>query len=595
MKDKLTLVPVADIIVSDDFNPRRAVALGKQFLDSVRTHGILTPILLRRRNALEGGGLVLVAGERRYRAAVEVGLEQIPALVRSEFVGDALPAALVENMHREQLSPSEEALAFHRAIAGGMKPAELAAAVGVSAAFVKGRLALLDLPDSALGLVDGGALSLKAAAQLQKFAALGPAVIAKTADLVVRHPSRAGELESDPVWMLDWTLDEIDDGAPFIVRVWEGGEVDVTKVPWPDADVAAELRAKSEALPVYDSSSYKSVRSDATRFGAADIAAARVFGCLFTLPSNRKHVSGGWVTDAAWLAEHLSARLDKAVKAWERKKSKAAKDAEPGSAAKVEAASERDRLRAEQLSARERNVSLRHSLMQLREVEPTLDVVKAIGGFLFEYAATDLGHAFRFVDEACETVKTKKSGEISSLTYSRDANHHLIVALDQADTVERALGVLVGALVAGVFVDHKAARQSDRYSHLRGLSGWSPNRAVVDAIERVAAPVLPADIKLELEQRREALAAERVASRVDYADSDLPGRVRAGGEDCPHCGNRAITMPSEEGFVVACECSDAQILDAAVSCPRCGECDCFASCSAFQAVSPSADLAEAAV
>jgi ParB family chromosome partitioning protein len=83
------------------FDPDKMASL----VDSVRTHGILEPVLLR---SLDNGTYELVAGERRYRAAQEVGLEQIPAVVRQMSEIEAWQIALIENLQREDINPVEE-------------------------------------------------------------------------------------------------------------------------------------------------------------------------------------------------------------------------------------------------------------------------------------------------------------------------------------------------------------------------------------------------------------------------------------------------------------------------------------------------------
>jgi ParB family chromosome partitioning protein len=87
--------------------PRRYFDPEKMFtlVESVRQHGILEPILLR---SLNNDTYELVAGERRYRAAKEVGLDAIPAVVRQMTPEEALQIALVENLQREDINPVEE-------------------------------------------------------------------------------------------------------------------------------------------------------------------------------------------------------------------------------------------------------------------------------------------------------------------------------------------------------------------------------------------------------------------------------------------------------------------------------------------------------
>lgn len=83
------------------FDPQKL----QQLVQSVEEHGILEPLLVR---SLSEGVYELVAGERRYRAALEVGLTAVPVVVRQLSDDEALQLALIENLHREDLNPVEE-------------------------------------------------------------------------------------------------------------------------------------------------------------------------------------------------------------------------------------------------------------------------------------------------------------------------------------------------------------------------------------------------------------------------------------------------------------------------------------------------------
>ena len=80
--------------------------------ESIRTLGVLQPVLVRP----DGEGYELIAGERRWRAARRAGLDTIPAVVRTVENQNSLEQALVENLHRQDLNPLEEAAAFQQLI-----------------------------------------------------------------------------------------------------------------------------------------------------------------------------------------------------------------------------------------------------------------------------------------------------------------------------------------------------------------------------------------------------------------------------------------------------------------------------------------------
>jgi ParB family chromosome partitioning protein len=123
----------------------------------IKQQGLLQPIVVRPRPA---GGFELIAGERRWRAAREAGIETVPALVREADDRDSLLLALVENVAREQLSAVEEARAYAALVDEfGLSLGDVAERVGRSKPSVSNRLRLLDLPDEVLWMVARGELT----------------------------------------------------------------------------------------------------------------------------------------------------------------------------------------------------------------------------------------------------------------------------------------------------------------------------------------------------------------------------------------------------------------------------------------------------
>ena len=139
--------------------PRRRLdmeAIGA-LAESVRVQGVVQPVLVRRDAA---GGYELIAGERRWRAARAAGLATIPGLVREADERDSLLLALVENVAREGLSPTEEARAYAALMDEfDLSLGEVAERVGRSKPSVSNRLRLLELPEDVLALLDRGQLT----------------------------------------------------------------------------------------------------------------------------------------------------------------------------------------------------------------------------------------------------------------------------------------------------------------------------------------------------------------------------------------------------------------------------------------------------
>ena len=123
---------------------------------SVAEIGVLQPILVRE----TGDGYEVIAGERRLRAAQKAGLTAIPALVRSAEGSSALEAALVENLHREDLNALEEAAAYRQLMTEfGLTQDQIASRVGRSRSAIANTIRLLQLPVAIQRLIVEGLLS----------------------------------------------------------------------------------------------------------------------------------------------------------------------------------------------------------------------------------------------------------------------------------------------------------------------------------------------------------------------------------------------------------------------------------------------------
>jgi len=128
-----------------------------QLADSLKRHGVIQPILAEDAG---DGSYLIVAGERRYRAAEIAGLREVPVLVRSFSPERRLEIALIENIQREDLNPVDEAEAYRALMAMGDRSQEdVADVVGKSRSAVANSLRLLHLPEPMLAALRGGSLS----------------------------------------------------------------------------------------------------------------------------------------------------------------------------------------------------------------------------------------------------------------------------------------------------------------------------------------------------------------------------------------------------------------------------------------------------
>jgi ParB family chromosome partitioning protein len=114
----------------------------QELIDSIRQHGIIQPLIVRQ----VGTRFELIAGERRWRAAQEAGLDQVPVIIRIASDMEVLELSLIENLQRADLNPIEEAQGYARlANEFGMRQEDIALKVGRSRAAVANAMRLLDL------------------------------------------------------------------------------------------------------------------------------------------------------------------------------------------------------------------------------------------------------------------------------------------------------------------------------------------------------------------------------------------------------------------------------------------------------------------
>ncbi len=152
--EKVQPIPLKDIVPSP-FQPRaefRGEHL-QELIESIREHGIIQPLIVRQRNKK----YELIAGERRWRAALQLELKDAPVIVREATDQEVLELALIENIQREDLNPIEEAAAYQRlAREFNLRQEDIAQKVGKSRAAVANAMRLLELaPDVQSWLTQG--------------------------------------------------------------------------------------------------------------------------------------------------------------------------------------------------------------------------------------------------------------------------------------------------------------------------------------------------------------------------------------------------------------------------------------------------------
>lgn len=137
----------AAAIASSPYQPRSQFDDDRieELSQTIKTHGMIQPIVVRRK----GDTYELIAGERRLRAAIKLGLSTVPAIVRDLSDSQAASVALIENLQREGLTPIEEAIAYNQLLSlHGLTQESLAQRLGKGQSTIANKLRLLHLPEA---------------------------------------------------------------------------------------------------------------------------------------------------------------------------------------------------------------------------------------------------------------------------------------------------------------------------------------------------------------------------------------------------------------------------------------------------------------
>jgi ParB family chromosome partitioning protein len=165
-QEEIVDVKIADIVANPS-QPRTVFDKIKleELAKSIKQHGIIQPVIVKPGST----GYILVAGERRVKAAELSGLETVPAIIRNYNMKHLPELAMLENIQREDLTPIEEAIAFQNIINNThITHKELAEKIGKSRVYVTNILGLLNLPTVVMDAVNNDQITMGHARALSK-------------------------------------------------------------------------------------------------------------------------------------------------------------------------------------------------------------------------------------------------------------------------------------------------------------------------------------------------------------------------------------------------------------------------------------------
>jgi ParB/RepB/Spo0J family partition protein len=175
-------------------NPRRALGDLTELVRSIKSHGVLQPLLVLPTN--DDGIHLIVAGHRRHAAAIQAGLDRVPITVRDLNESDVIEAMLIENTSRDDLTINDEVTAIAKLISldGALTPAKLCKRIGKSQRWVRDRMTITVLATCWLGALGDGRLTLAQAVAAAGCADLG----ADHLDAVCAELANSGGWDRDP-------------------------------------------------------------------------------------------------------------------------------------------------------------------------------------------------------------------------------------------------------------------------------------------------------------------------------------------------------------------------------------------------------------
>lgn len=491
------MIPVDKIAPGD--NPRGAIDESsesfKELCGSIEARGVLQSILVGPANG--GGKHKVIAGHRRFAAAQQVKLKEIPAMV-VDAGGAELTLALIENVQREDLTPVAEA----RAIAElrekhGFTQKEAADALNKSERWARERERLVHMPEKAQQAYDAGALPLESIGTMEKIAKQAPAAAEALAEAAAKDDLVRNAMSGDRVpealqlLIVDAAENLNKDGTSKLGCLVQAGDAHYRRRVSYEALVVAgaphdQLKAVKDQLAEWRKRRDRLRRLDSWRhpsdpnpmwFDPADHDAARTFGCLLEVDDAL------YITDAAWLADRFLQHVQAANEEIEKEieSTKASKKGSKGTekkGSKEQEEAEKAQRRREREEEQERRDAARANNLELGQrvakafaaPKLSLDEAKLLALLVVGNHATGLGaRGIKYCFHDYQDEEQLKNGR-TKVTYANaaKAGEDLVSQIRAAKKPEQALGAALQAVILANFADQECVAPSARSWHSIG-------------------------------------------------------------------------------------------------------------------------------
>jgi ParB family chromosome partitioning protein len=531
------VVELGKLTIRDGFNPRtgRDPDRFAQTVASVRQTGVLQPILVTPNG--DEDRFCVVAGEGRYRAAVEAGLAEVPVIVCAvdERTG-GLELAIAENLVREDLDPVAQARGFHGLREAGWSKKGIAEFFDVSQKLVTERLQILELPEQLHPHIATGQIPTSAIKPLVALAKLHPGLPAVVTARVGAAPSRPW---AEP---LDWPQ-VIEDPIAALISDFEGDEL----------GLPADVYDAGESYPVERFTLSEKATKDlralckllhlepeqfGVRFGREAVEQALALKAAHATKNGWHHVIVGQDVADQLAGDYVAACLKQQRANARRQREQAAHDQHtdgiedsggaPEPVSEEEAKEQRRQQRAAEQEARRAaaayNVELGAAVLKhLARVKVDARVLKTlaavdVGGELGQIAARGARYGFPGWPQHSETKSGKAKTEyLTTAEAAGKAREFLDGATTPADIAGRVLALLVMAHYAK---EACVANSNRSFYELRQRDGLPWSDGVLGLVEEIAEERLPEHLTAHVREQREHAAAAREAEQQAAAAAD---------------------------------------------------------------------------
>lgn len=484
-------VPISKIDVEPGFNAR--THMDEKELDglaaSLGTAGVVQPLSVR---PTENGRFTLVAGHRRFAAAQQAGLEEVPVVVSQ---GNAHLSSLVENIHREELDPIDAALGL-KALAGELNLTTnkaIAEKVGKSVPWVSDRLRLLDLPKGVQRFIAEGVIPIEAERLLRDIAVVSPRIAECICELAKRNGYKGRYFLDHFGDIFAATAEERFNNKPTMISVRAV----------PVSAVATGKKRRELVERIHAISPHYKPEDPAIHLEDTEVDAARAAQCLV----EHRHDRGSFISTRAFITD-AEVAADLFERALERAEKQAKKKAEEEAAWKSrckemgetdgdDRKSRREEAKKAKAEAEVLNEKIGINLLKNRTAasrrQNGLARAKAIALLYIGDNPQLAAAGMRLISPDFQDVEVKelKSGKKrSKVTYldSEQCTKEVVRRIKAASTEAQVNEVLAEVIVAATLADEHQLPQSKRVH-------WYPS---VDNVEKL----LAADIKAVRPRRR---------------------------------------------------------------------------------------------